>query len=153
MIKLLHALTFLWLSIGVPSVCWLETDVQHRHCSFKFTHEEEGCGYYVPIGYKDQWASSVTTSGRHLTCSSNHLLLGPPPPGMKCKSTRTELSPPLWLPCQMMHGMAGADNYQLMVRYGCYLVLLNWIFINVDSFFLTFFIFFFIHKKMYLYVH
>ncbi|XP_067938651.1 pappalysin-1-like isoform X2 [Watersipora subatra] len=106
-----------YVCLGTPSICWLDVDMENRHCSFKFTHEEDGCGYYVPTGYRDQWASSVATIGDDLTCTPEHLLLGPPPPGLKCQSELTDLSPPLWLPCQMMRNEYASERYQIKLGF------------------------------------
>ena len=85
---------------GSPSVCWQDEDNKGKHCGYRFTHEKDGCGFYVPQNYSDQWASTVTLIGRHLTCSPSHLLLGPPPSNLKCKSSLSELAPSIWQPCQ-----------------------------------------------------
>ena len=86
---------------GSPSVCWQDEDNKGKHCGYRFTHEKDGCGFYVPQNYSDQWASTVTLIGRHLTCSPSHLLLGPPPSNLKCKSSLSELAASIWQPCQM----------------------------------------------------
>ncbi|KAF6027397.1 PAPPA [Bugula neritina] len=114
-----------YVCTGVPSICWVKSDLENRHCSFKFTHDESGCGHYVPSGYSDQWASSAIPIGRYLSCSPTLLLLGPPPPAVQCHPISNDLDPPVWKPCSFRyssHGDGGQDvkhlnRYQLKLGF------------------------------------